>query len=153
MLHTWLSTDVSKLVIHPSYNCSYYNNNDGLYLSIEIYLYSDQTTTQFTRYHVSRCVSNWIDGSFPFYTIFINVEEKQPTNKLQDIYIYMWSYWTCPLTDITVYMSAISHVESWMRKGFKWYWMKEYSKNLYPYCLVLVGSRNRFERDFTIELK
>ena len=24
------------------------------------------------------------------------------------------------------------------------------SKKLYPYCLVLVGSRNRFERDFTI---
>ena len=27
------------------------------------------------------------------------------------------------------------------------------SKKLYPYCLVLVGARNRFERDFTIELK
>ena len=27
------------------------------------------------------------------------------------------------------------------------------SQKLYPYCLVLVGSRNRFERDFTIELK
>ena len=27
------------------------------------------------------------------------------------------------------------------------------SKKLYPYHLVLVGSRNRFERDFTIELK
>jgi len=27
------------------------------------------------------------------------------------------------------------------------------SKKLYPYCLVLVGSRNEFERDFTIELK
>jgi len=27
------------------------------------------------------------------------------------------------------------------------------SKTLYPYCLVLVGSRNRFERDFKIELK
>ena len=27
------------------------------------------------------------------------------------------------------------------------------SKKLYPYCLILVGSRNRFERDFTIELK
>jgi len=27
------------------------------------------------------------------------------------------------------------------------------SKTLYPYCLVLVGSRNGFERDFTIELK
>ena len=26
-------------------------------------------------------------------------------------------------------------------------------KKLYPYCLVLVGSRNGFERDFTIELK
>ena len=26
------------------------------------------------------------------------------------------------------------------------------SKKLYPYCLVLVGSRNGFERDFTIEL-
>ena len=26
------------------------------------------------------------------------------------------------------------------------------SKKLYPYCVVLVGSRNRFERDFTIEL-
>jgi len=26
------------------------------------------------------------------------------------------------------------------------------SKKLYHYCLVLVGSRNRFERDFTIEL-
>ena len=24
---------------------------------------------------------------------------------------------------------------------------------LYPYCLVLVGSKNRFERDITIELK
>ena len=27
------------------------------------------------------------------------------------------------------------------------------SKKLYPYCLVLVGSRNGFECDFTIELK
>ena len=27
------------------------------------------------------------------------------------------------------------------------------SKKLYPCCLVLVGSRNGFERDFTIELK
>jgi len=27
------------------------------------------------------------------------------------------------------------------------------SKKLYPYCLVLVGSRNRFKHDFTIELK
>jgi len=27
------------------------------------------------------------------------------------------------------------------------------SKKLYPYCLVLFGSRNGFERDFTIELK
>jgi len=27
------------------------------------------------------------------------------------------------------------------------------SKKLYLYCLVLVGSRNGFERDFTIELK
>jgi len=26
------------------------------------------------------------------------------------------------------------------------------SNKLYPYCLVLVGSRNGFERDFTIEL-
>ena len=25
-------------------------------------------------------------------------------------------------------------------------------KNLYPHCLVLVGSRNGFKRDFTIEL-
>ena len=28
-----------------------------------------------------------------------------------------------------------------------------FSKKLHPYCLVLVGSRNEFERDFTIELK
>jgi len=27
------------------------------------------------------------------------------------------------------------------------------SKKLYPYCLVLVGSRNGFERVFAIELK
>ena len=27
------------------------------------------------------------------------------------------------------------------------------SKKLYPNCLVLVGSMNGFERDFTIELK
>ena len=27
------------------------------------------------------------------------------------------------------------------------------SKKLYPYCLVLVGSRNGLARDFTIELK
>ena len=27
------------------------------------------------------------------------------------------------------------------------------SKKLYPYCLVLVGSRNGFERDVKIELK
>jgi len=27
------------------------------------------------------------------------------------------------------------------------------SKKIYPYCLVLVGSRNGFERDITIELK
>jgi len=27
------------------------------------------------------------------------------------------------------------------------------SKKLYPYCLVPVGSRSGFERDFTIELK
>ena len=27
------------------------------------------------------------------------------------------------------------------------------SKKLYPYCLVLVGSRNGFERDFTIKVK
>ena len=27
------------------------------------------------------------------------------------------------------------------------------SKKLYPYCSVLVGSRNEFERDFTIKLK
>jgi len=26
------------------------------------------------------------------------------------------------------------------------------SKKLYPYCLGLVGSRNGFERDFTVEL-
>jgi len=26
-------------------------------------------------------------------------------------------------------------------------------KTLYPYCLVMNGSRNGFERDFTIELK
>jgi len=27
------------------------------------------------------------------------------------------------------------------------------SKKLYPYCLVLVDSRNRFELEFTIKLK
>jgi len=27
------------------------------------------------------------------------------------------------------------------------------SKNFYPHCLVLVGSTNGFERDFTIKLK
>jgi len=27
------------------------------------------------------------------------------------------------------------------------------SKKLYPYCLVLVGYRNGFERDITLELK
>ena len=27
------------------------------------------------------------------------------------------------------------------------------SKKRYPHCLVLVGSRNGFERDFTIEFK
>jgi len=27
------------------------------------------------------------------------------------------------------------------------------TKKLYPYCLVLVGSRNGLERDFTIKLK
>jgi len=27
------------------------------------------------------------------------------------------------------------------------------SKKLYPYCLELVGSRNGFERDLTIELR
>ena len=27
------------------------------------------------------------------------------------------------------------------------------SKKLYPYCLVLVGSRNGFERDLTIKVK
>ena len=27
------------------------------------------------------------------------------------------------------------------------------SKKLYPYCLVLVGSRSGIERDFTIKLK
>jgi len=27
------------------------------------------------------------------------------------------------------------------------------SKKLYPYCLVLVASRNGFQREFTIELK
>ena len=27
------------------------------------------------------------------------------------------------------------------------------SEKHYPYCLVLVGSRNGFEREFTIELK
>jgi len=27
------------------------------------------------------------------------------------------------------------------------------NKKLYPYCLVLVGSRNGFECDITIELK
>ena len=27
------------------------------------------------------------------------------------------------------------------------------SKKLYPYCFVLVGTRNGFERDFTIDLK
>ena len=27
------------------------------------------------------------------------------------------------------------------------------SKKLYPYCLVLVGLRNGFERDFTIKVK
>ena len=27
------------------------------------------------------------------------------------------------------------------------------SKKLYPYCLVLVGSTNGFERDFTIEVE
>jgi len=27
------------------------------------------------------------------------------------------------------------------------------NKNLYPYCLVLVDSRNGFKCDFTIELK
>ena len=26
------------------------------------------------------------------------------------------------------------------------------TKKLYPYCLVLVGSRNGFEREFTIEI-
>jgi len=26
-------------------------------------------------------------------------------------------------------------------------------KKIYPYCLVLVGSRSRFERDLTIKLK
>ena len=28
-----------------------------------------------------------------------------------------------------------------------------FSKKHYPYCLVLVDSRNGFERDFTIELR
>ena len=27
------------------------------------------------------------------------------------------------------------------------------NKNLYPYCLVLVGSRNGFEREIAIKLK
>ena len=42
------------------------------------------------------------------------------------------------------------NVESWVRAPSK---VVSLSKKLYPYCLVLVGSRNGFERDFTIELK
>ena len=42
--------------------------------------------------------------------------------------------------------------DSWVRSSSKAP-VVSLSKKLYPYCLVLVGSRTGFERDFTIELK
>ena len=41
---------------------------------------------------------------------------------------------------------------SWVRAPSKAH-VVSLSKKLYPYCLVLVGSRNGFEREFTIKLK
>ena len=64
------------------------------------------------------------------------------------------------LYSLCVYVYCV--VVSKLYTGVMWRsWVRAPSKaplfiwgnTLYPYCLVLVGSRNGFERDFTIELK
>ena len=52
-----------------------------------------------------------------------------------------------------------SGLHVWLVTWRSWVWAPTkapvvfLSKKLSPYCLVLVGSRNRFEREFTIKLK
>jgi len=58
-----------------------------------------------------------------------------------------------------IYSLLKGGVEQWVARLSSWVRVPSnapvvsLSKKLYPYCLILVGSRNGFERDFTIELK
>jgi len=63
---------------------------------------------------------------------------------------YLWSALCRPLSKlISNSKTGYSVVESHTRQAPVVY----LGKKLNSYCLVLVGSRNGFERDFTIELK
>ena len=54
--------------------------------------------------------------------------------------------------DVAQWVARLTrHVESWVRAPSKAP-IVSLSKKLYPYCLVMVGSRNGFERDVIIEL-
>ena len=64
--------------------------------------------------------------------------------------------------EIVFILDALSGWRSWLHVWLLWKVVGSshikgpvvsLSNKLYPYCLVLVGSRNGFEREFTIELK
>ena len=68
--------------------------------------------------------------------------------------------WLSSCTTFTATVAAWRcRLHFWLVMWRSWDWASSkapvvsLSKKLYPYCLVLVGSRNGFERDFTIELK
>ena len=65
-----------------------------------------------------------------------------------DVFLLMiwWAAWRSGLHDWLVMW------RSWVRAPLKAS-VVSLTKKLYPNCLALVGSRNGFERDFTIELK
>ena len=62
----------------------------------------------------------------------------------------MWKCWSFILK--CLYLSALLLLLRLVSNCILYAHVVSGSKTLYPYCLVLVGSRNGFERDFTIKL-
>ena len=57
----------------------------------------------------------------------------------QIVYVCVFSLPTYSISNLRILASSLSEAPM--------------PQSLYPYCLVLVGSRKGFERDFTIKLK
>ena len=105
---------------------------------------------------VSQCLLGLINGNtcldcFSYANSIQRVIAELPKNLFTHSFnVHMESI----ATNTELYGSALCICKYWWYSRNK---LKQYLHNIaiehYPYCLVLVGSRNRFEPDITIKLK